>query len=431
MDSLACRKKSSGLFLKKEVPTKLLNVKLKDVTLTLLRQIMKFSVLLPTRNRLDLLRYAITSVVEQDYQDWEIIVSDNFSEEDVKSYIQSLDDPRIKYYRTSSFVSVTDNWNNALEKSSGDYVIMLGDDDCLLKGYFKTCLALLEEYHFPEMIYCSAYTYVYPKVFQPEGFLVTWENASFLSGIKSPYLVDRQKRVELVRKTLCFTVMFNFNMQFSLVSRVLIKRLQNYGPFYQSPYPDYYATTALMLKANSILATPARLVTIGISSKSFGYYYFNNKEKLGVEMLKNIPRDDVFLKLEKYLVPGTNMNSSWLFAMETIKMNFGNELKLKINYKKYRFLQVLHICKRFACKEGMELQDVLLMAKKLRWWEITIYLIPMLSVATWIRVSPNNASKRQWVQKMLYVFSHPSHGNSERVQMKFENILEVFQKTPL
>ena len=77
---------------------------------------MKFSVLLPTRNRLELLKYAIETVRRQDYDNWEIIISDNYSEEDIAGYIQSLKEPRIKYYRTDSFVPVTDNWNNALEK---------------------------------------------------------------------------------------------------------------------------------------------------------------------------------------------------------------------------------------------------------------------------------------------------------------------------
>ena len=80
---------------------------------------MKFSVLLPTRNRLDLLSYAIETVRRQDYSDWEIIVSDNSSEEDIAGYVRSLDDSRIKYYRTDQFVPVTDNWNNALAKSDG------------------------------------------------------------------------------------------------------------------------------------------------------------------------------------------------------------------------------------------------------------------------------------------------------------------------
>src|SRR5687768_11034765 len=87
-------------------------------------QHMKFSVLLPTRNRLELLRYAIESVRRQFYQDWEIVVSDNDSIEDVRGYVASLGDGRIRYVRTPRFIPVTDNWSNALAHSSGDYVVM-------------------------------------------------------------------------------------------------------------------------------------------------------------------------------------------------------------------------------------------------------------------------------------------------------------------
>ena len=80
---------------------------------------MKFSVLLPTRNRLEYLRYAIETVLRQDYQNWEVIVSDNCSEDDIAGYVASLNDPRICYVRTDTFVPVTDNWNNALRLSTG------------------------------------------------------------------------------------------------------------------------------------------------------------------------------------------------------------------------------------------------------------------------------------------------------------------------
>ena len=137
---------------------------------------MKFSVLLPTRNRLDLLSRAIETVRRQDYDDWEIIVSDNYSEENIADYILSLGDERIKYFRTDSFIPVTDNWNNAIEKSDGDYVIMLGDDDGLMTGYFSTLIGLIEKFNSPDFIYTNAFLYAYPGVLAgaPEGFLKTY-----------------------------------------------------------------------------------------------------------------------------------------------------------------------------------------------------------------------------------------------------------------
>ena len=98
---------------------------------------MKFSVLLPTRNGGKYLKSCIESVLSQDYKDMELIVFDNANTDNTAEVVNSYsNDKRLKYYRTDSVVSVTDNWNNALKKSSGDYVLMMGDDDFLLPGYY-------------------------------------------------------------------------------------------------------------------------------------------------------------------------------------------------------------------------------------------------------------------------------------------------------
>jgi glycosyltransferase involved in cell wall biosynthesis len=226
---------------------------------------MKFSVLLPTRNRLQYLKLAVQSVLRQNYDDWEIIISDNFSEEDIQGYVLSLKDPRIKYFRTSSFIPVTDNWNCALEKSTGDYVIMLGDDDALRDGYFDRVLGYIQNYNSPDFIYSSAYLFVYPNVIpkNKNGTLHFWANASFFVGKKDPFFLDENSALELVRQTLNFKVVFNYNFQFSLVKKSFIAELIKFGNFFQSPYPDYYATTAMFLKAKRVLAVPDPLVVVG------------------------------------------------------------------------------------------------------------------------------------------------------------------------
>ena len=60
------------------------------------------SVLLPTRNRLEFLRYALETVLRQDDGDWEIVVSDNDSEEDIAGHVAGLGDDRVRYVRPNS-----------------------------------------------------------------------------------------------------------------------------------------------------------------------------------------------------------------------------------------------------------------------------------------------------------------------------------------
>ena len=117
---------------------------------------------------------------------------------------------------------------------------MLGDDDCLLDGYFTFCMSLLNQYKFPDMIYNSALNYVYPGVMPgaPQGYLMKWGYASFLVDKQTPAILDRSEAHRLVNEILSFNLSVNFNMQHSLVSRNLITKMLSYGKFYQSPYPD-------------------------------------------------------------------------------------------------------------------------------------------------------------------------------------------------
>ena len=59
----------------------------------------KFSVLLPTRDRLELAKDAIETVRRQSFSDWELIVADNCSCDNVPEYVASLSDPRMGFGR--------------------------------------------------------------------------------------------------------------------------------------------------------------------------------------------------------------------------------------------------------------------------------------------------------------------------------------------
>jgi len=305
---------------------------------------MKLSFLLPTRNRLEYLRYAIMSVLRQGDSNWEIVVSDNDSEEDISGYVKSLGHKQIRYYRTKEFISVTENWNNALEQSEGDYIIMLGDDDCVLPSYSKTIRRLAVEYSMPEVIYSSGYLYAYPQVLpdRPQGFLFPSGCASFFQQAEKPYILDKATAHQMVKHSLRFQLRFAYNMQYSTFARIAIAQMQQKGPLFQSPFPDFYATNGLFLKADRILVCPRPLVVIGITKKSYGYFHFNKKEQTGSDFLKSYPSKHEKESLSHIVISGSNMDTSWLYAMETLKKNFGEEFNLTVSYFRYQLLQILN-----------------------------------------------------------------------------------------
>jgi len=394
---------------------------------------MKFSVLLPTRNRLDLLSYAIETVRRQDHSDWEIIVSDNFSEEDIAGYVRSLDDLRIKYYRTDQFVPVTDNWNNALAKSDGDYVIMLGDDDCLMRGYFSTLKRMIEEYNAPDLIYTSGFLYAYPSVISdfPNGFLRSYDRSTIFRSSHKPFWLEKSESMALVNHSLNFRISFNYNMQFSLVSRKLINKMAKYGSFYQSPYPDYYASNAMMLMAERILIVPQPLVTIGINPKSFGFYYFNDLESTGNEFLKNIPDRDIALRLQQVILPGTNMNTSWLLSMEALARNLGKDGNLSVNYDRYRLLQICAVYVELMVGKYGAKSAVSNLRSRMTLRERIIYGVPLSILVAMVLIVPKHHQHASIGRRVIRATgSHTRCGTSREgvSTIKFNTILDVFEK---
>lgn len=388
---------------------------------------MKFSVLLPTRNRLELLRYAIETVRRQDYGNWEVIVSDNASEEDIAGYVRSLSDPRIRYLRTASFLPVTDNWNNALDKSTGDYVVMLGDDDCLMQGYFSTLRRLIEERGAPDLVYHSALLYAYPGVMPgfPDGFVQPYGYASFLKDAKEPFQLERAAALQCVRDSMDFRVTFGFNMQFALVSRRLIDALRYKGPFFQSPYPDYYAMNAALLKAERILVCPQPLVAIGVSPKSFGFHYVNKSEKAGVEFLNNVPDQETVQRLRDVLLPGSQSNTSWLLAMESLRNNYGRDAGFAVNYGRYRLLQIIQTCAALADGENSAKAAFVELWTKLGAVEkCAAAVLRIMAVAA--SSLPSRLRQRLNVALLALLGVYPMY-RPKRVTGRFRTILEVHE----
>lgn len=107
---------------------------------------MKFTVIIPTRERADTLYYSLKTCVTQDYDHLEILVSDNYSQDNTREVVESFEDPRIRYINTGRRVSMTANWEFALSHVDTGYVTYIGDDDGLLPDAISDVRELLEEF---------------------------------------------------------------------------------------------------------------------------------------------------------------------------------------------------------------------------------------------------------------------------------------------
>lgn len=107
-----------------------------------------FSILLPAY-KAKYLKECIDSVISQTYDNFELIIVDDASPEDLYSIVDQFADCRIRYYRNDvnfGAINVVDNWNKCLSFAKGDYVICLGDDDKLLPYCLEEYSYLIKKY---------------------------------------------------------------------------------------------------------------------------------------------------------------------------------------------------------------------------------------------------------------------------------------------
>ena len=102
----------------------------------------KFTIVIPTRERADVLYYCLKSACAQDYPNLEILVSDNFSQDNTEEIVKQFSDNRIRYINTGKRVSMSHNWEFAISHISEGWITILGDDDAILPGAIRKVLQI-------------------------------------------------------------------------------------------------------------------------------------------------------------------------------------------------------------------------------------------------------------------------------------------------
>lgn len=105
----------------------------------------KISICIPTFNRVNLLPYAIESVMQQSYQDFELIICDDGSSDDTPKLMSHYTDKRIKYIRHHHNIGKSNNMRSGFNAAIGEYFIKFDDDDRLTPDFLACTVAILEQ----------------------------------------------------------------------------------------------------------------------------------------------------------------------------------------------------------------------------------------------------------------------------------------------
>ena len=108
----------------------------------------KYSFVLPAY-KASFLRESIDSIINQTYKDFELIIVNDASPEDLTSIVNSYSDERIQYYINEKNIGGTDlvaQWNHCVAYAKGAYLILASDDDVYHPDYLKKMDVLVDKY---------------------------------------------------------------------------------------------------------------------------------------------------------------------------------------------------------------------------------------------------------------------------------------------
>lgn len=231
---------------------------------------LRFSIVIPTRQRHETLYHTLRTCLEQDFEAYEIIVSDNQSSAKTLETVASFHSDKLKYFRTPQALSMTNNFEFAVAQARGEYILVIGDDDGILPGALSELDALIQETGEKAITWDHSYYY------WPNMAVEQKKNTVSLSAG-----LDPRHRVQFKGESAILNVA-NYHFSYSVlpmlyhtvIHRDLIQTLRDLtGAVFKSKSPDVYSGFALAFVAQTYIRVGKSYSVMGISGKSTGWAF--------------------------------------------------------------------------------------------------------------------------------------------------------------
>jgi glycosyltransferase involved in cell wall biosynthesis len=293
-----------------------------------------FSIVIPTYNRSELVRGAVLSVLAQTFGDFEVVVSDNCSEDDTREVVQAFSDPRVRYVQTASHGTIGDSWEFARSQAKGTLVMMLSDDDALLPETLAT-FAEAHRWHDADFLFCKLAEYKDASFPGPEQNTVICPAFSGMTRVVS--------KADFLAPLFSFRGKFNMHPSaFMFASRIADEVVRRTGRFFRTNGVEYFAWPLAAVFCRNIAYIELPLVILGRTSKSWGAnIVLTNPGKRQIEkMIADVQHDRSWIPLTNFtlanLVAEGLLRAKQLFPEELKPYPFDEQQYLRRTLKELR-----------------------------------------------------------------------------------------------
>jgi glycosyltransferase involved in cell wall biosynthesis len=224
----------------------------------------RFSVVIPTREGAATLPFTLQTCLDQDFDDYEIVVCDNCSSPATRAAVERFPDARIRYHRSPEPLAMSASWELAVSQARGEYVTLLGGDDGLMPYALCELDSLLARFGCRALHWRSA-LYTWPCV-ALEG------DGNYLSLPTSRHVgvVDGRQRIGQVLKSLDYSTLPMLYTN-SVIHRDLIATARRpTGRLFRARIPDVYAAFVFAYLAGTFVTVSVPMTVCGLSAKSSG-----------------------------------------------------------------------------------------------------------------------------------------------------------------
>ncbi|MGZ3847214.1 MAG: glycosyltransferase [Flavisolibacter sp.] len=106
----------------------------------------KYSIILPVRNGGEYLKQCVQSILSQTYEDFNLHILDNCSNDGSREWIDSLNDGRVIVITSDNDLSIEESWGRIKSIRKNEFITLIGHDDLLYPDYLKTMDDLIGRY---------------------------------------------------------------------------------------------------------------------------------------------------------------------------------------------------------------------------------------------------------------------------------------------
>jgi glycosyltransferase involved in cell wall biosynthesis len=246
------------------------------------------SIVIATRNRIPYAISAIQSILEITDSRLELVVQDNSESRDLESYVrENIKDNRFRYRYTPPPFSSIDNFNAALELSTGEYLCLIGDDDGVNPEIMEAA-AWAKKNDVDALTPRIISSYLWPNTGIPSGILakVYGSELSILTFTGKMFIVDVKREViKLMRNGGVYYFSFNLpKLYHGLVRRRCMNDIhEKIGTYLGGLSPDIFSVLAISEVAEKVIIIDYPLTIPGICPDSTSVAHLKGKHTGRIE----------------------------------------------------------------------------------------------------------------------------------------------------